>query len=110
MSESLEPELLAFIDDVVDSVELIEVLAMLAADSSRWFDTADVTQSLKTSERSARQRLERLHTHGLTQMQGGQYRYAPASESSAELVTTLLRAYRTHRLRVIDAVFNRRSK
>ena len=110
MSDTLEPELVAFIDDVVDSVELIEVLALLAGDSSRWLDAADVTQSLKTSDRSAKQRLERLRTSGLAQAHGARYRFAPASDLASQRVAALLRAYRTHRLRVIDAVFNRRSK
>jgi hypothetical protein len=110
MSDLLDSELLEFINDCVDSVELVEVLALLAGESSRLLSAADVSKQLKTTEHSAALRLKHLCACGVAQVSEGLYRYAPSSDARAALVERFLRIYRTHRVRVIDAIFNCASK
>lgn len=103
MSHVLDSDVLEFIHDCVDSVELVEVLVLLAAGAKT---VSDVSQHLKTTEHSATMRLQHLCACGVAQVSDGLYRYAPESDALAARSQKFLRAYGTHRVRVIDAIFN----
>ncbi len=105
MNAPFSDELVAFIQEVVDSVELVEVLLLLAAAPQTTFTVEDVARRLATSMDSVRLRLEYLSRIALVHASEGRHRFAPATAKRARLVADLGVAYRSHRVRVIDIIF-----
>jgi hypothetical protein len=93
----------------VDSIELLEVLLMLAARPDTPFTTVEVSDQLRTAPSSAATRLTRLRDHKLVDvLPGDRYRL----RRDAELEETLRQVgqtYRDWRVRVVTLVYSRPS-
>ena len=100
-------ELTAFIVDLADAVELIDVLVLLAERPQHWFAARAIAQALATNEDSVERRLRRLRDKGLARTEDHLHCYAPRSDRDARLAAELLVAYRSHRVRVIEVIFAR---
>lgn len=108
MSGPLTDELVDFILEVCDSVEVVEMLLVLAGAPETTFTSEEMARRLATSIESARLRLEHLARSALVTSTDHRYRFAPATAKRARMVAELGAAYRTHRMRVIDVVFGGR--
>jgi hypothetical protein len=101
----LNPDLVAFIDQFIDSVETVDVVALLANSPLHSFSVEFVAHTLRTSVRSAGTRLERLRTACLLQRTESGYRFEPQDAELVARTKELLDAYATYRPRVIEAIF-----
>jgi predicted transcriptional regulator len=113
-SNGLTSELQAFVLQHVDSIEQLEVLLLLHAQSGRTWTAAEVSLELRSAPESVANRLKSLVKTGLL-VQVSQpetageavYRYQPASDKAESLLQSLTEAYRTRRFTVINLILSR---
>jgi hypothetical protein len=102
-----------FINEHVDSVELVEALLLLRRDTAREWTAEQVSGQLYTSPASAANRLEALRRSGLAARTGdgsqATYRYAPADGERDRAATDLEQVYATRRTTVINMIFSKPS-
>jgi hypothetical protein len=109
MSDGIPPRVSQFILDHVDSIELLEVLLMLAGHPGAAFTTVEVSDHLRTVPSSAANRLTMLRDHKLVdQLPGDRYRLRADAEL-AKLVSEVAQAYRDWRVRVVTLIYSRPS-
>jgi hypothetical protein len=99
-----------FVLDFVDSLELLEVVLLLAAEPQVELSPDDVSVRLRTTPPSARARLEQLVGRGLAEPTAdGRFKL----RSSAELAETLdavARCYRERRVSMVSLIYSRPSE
>jgi hypothetical protein len=109
MTEGIPARVSDFILAHVDSIELLEVLLMLAAQPGMAFTTVEVSDHLRTAPSSAANRLSKLRDHKLVDvMPGDRYRIRPDPDL-AELLSEVSRAYRDLRVKVVTLIYSRPS-
>jgi hypothetical protein len=109
MSDGIPPRVSQFILDNVDSIELLEVLLMLAGHPGTAFTTVEVSDHLRTAPSSAANRLTMLRDRKLVdQLPGDRYRLR-ADPELAKLVSEVAQAYRDWRVRVVTLIYSRPS-
>lgn len=109
MSEGIPPRVRDFILAHVDSIELLEVLLMLAAQPGMAFTTVEVADHLRTAPSSAANRLSRLRDHKLVDvLPGDRYRVRPDPDL-AKLLSEVSQAYRDWRVKVVTLIYSRPS-
>jgi hypothetical protein len=106
--EQLPPDIGQFIDQHIQSVEQLETLLLLHAQSQRAFKPEDVSKELYTTTDSAAKRLVDLKMRGFC-MNGseGAYRYAPLTADLARMIAELTRLYRERRVSVISRIYSK---
>ncbi len=105
---SLDPQLIRFIEHHIHSVEQLEVLLLLRLNPSQTWDAEAVCKELRTSPQSALQRLVDLARRSLAQeetSQPGFYRYR--SDVHEKSVHELAETYKKRRIAVIEQIFLR---
>jgi predicted ArsR family transcriptional regulator len=101
------PRVQRFLQMHIDSVEKLEVLLLLRAQSSRTWTARAVALQLRIAEPSAQGRLEDLCERGLLACeQKDQFRYAPLSSTDAQAVDELAATYAQRRVSVITFIFS----
>lgn len=112
MSGVLDPDVERFVRLHIDSVEQLEILVLLRLHRERAFTAAELAAEMRTSEGSARTRLEALAAHGLLVQatstggaDGTSFQYAPTDAELDARVAAVATAYVTRRYAVIDAIF-----
>jgi hypothetical protein len=101
-----------FIHDNINSVEQLEVLLLLRAESRKEWSADEVSRRLFTVPDSAATRLADLHALGLLK-QGGEdgaeplYCYGPDDVAMDETIAKLDRLYRERKDTVIHLIFSR---
>ena len=101
--------MLSFVDRHIESVEHLEILLLLAAQERSWTG-AEIFQKIQSSQASVDQRLESLVAAGLlAKDDNGQFRFAPKDEDTRKVVKDLAEAYRTRRVRIIEAIYTRKT-
>ena len=98
----------AFIASHVESVAQLEILLLLRNDRSRTYSPHEVGEALRIDPKWAATELKRLCDHGLFVTAGDAdeaYSYAPTSDKLANDVDALAKAFSTHRVSVITAIF-----
>jgi predicted transcriptional regulator len=110
VSEGGSPdEVLAFVDRFIESIEHLEILLLLAGAEKSW-TSFEIFQQIQSSQASVEQRLKSLVATGLlSQDQDGRYRFSPNGEPTRKLVKDLGEAYKTRRLRIIEAIYARKT-
>jgi len=109
MSEGIPSRVSEFILAHIDSIELLEVLLLLAAQSGTAFTTVEVADHLRTVPSSAANRLTRLRDHKLVDvLPGDRYRVHPDPEL-AKLLGEVAKAYRDWRVKVVTLIYSRPS-
>ena len=100
-----------FVEDHVDSVELIEVLLLLKREHARDWTAEDLVARLHTSLRFAAHRLDALRSSGLASMseRDGKpaYRYAPRTGELDRAVRDLEAQYAERRTSIVTLIFSR---
>jgi hypothetical protein len=113
VAADIPPHVARFINDHVDSVELVEVLLLLRRDAARAWTAEQVSEQLYTSPGSAANRLEALNRSGLAARAGegasATYLYAPADAERDRAATDLEQVYATRRTTVINMIFSKPS-
>jgi DNA-binding IclR family transcriptional regulator len=100
---------LAFVDRHIESIEQLEVLLLLAG-SGRALSAAEIFQKIQSSQSSIEQRLGSLVTAGfVTRNEKGLYFFEPKEEAVRATVMDLADAYRTRRVRIIEAIYARKT-
>lgn len=106
----LPDEVARFIADHITSVEQLEILILLRGAPEEEWSARAIAEKLRTSEQSVGRRLADLAASGLlasrpdtTQLV---YRYAPASDSLRDGVTSLASAYTELRYKVLESIFS----
>jgi DNA-binding IclR family transcriptional regulator len=102
-------EVLSFVDRHIESVEHLEILLLLAAQEKNW-SAAEIFQKIQSSQSSVEQRLESLVGAGLLAKDGaGLFHFAPKDEETRKVVKDLADAYKTRRVRIIEAIYTRKT-
>ena len=100
-----------FIEDHVDSVELIEVLLLLKREHARDWTAEEVAARLYTSQRFAAHRLAALRSSSLAAMSERDdkpaYRYAPQTGDLDRAVRDLEAHYAERRTSIVALIFSR---
>ena len=100
----------AFVDQNIDSAELLETLLLVHSGGEREWTPEQVAQSIYTVPAGATRRLEQLVEMGLATSNGAAdpaYRYAPTRPALAAQVDALAQAYRAGRVAVINLIYNK---
>jgi len=100
---------LSFIDRHIESVEHLEILLLLASQDRTW-TAAEIFQKIQSSPASVEQRLESLVTASLLDKDAqNKFRFSPKNEQTRHIVMDLAEAYRTRRVRIIEAIYTRKT-
>jgi hypothetical protein len=107
----LGEDLKRFIAEYIESVERLEILLLLARNAEKAWTASEVYQHIQSSMASVGQKLGELATTGFAKREGnGCFRYEANSPQRKVLVEELDKAYRTLRIKVIEAIFSKRSE
>ena len=105
----LSEKLRNFIFQYIDSVEIIEVLALLYAQRNDWKNAIQVSQELRSNQSSIQSRLQTLQAIGLVEEcpdNPGHFCYRPRSPELDEIAIQLLEEYKKRRHKVMELVFS----
>jgi hypothetical protein len=108
--ESLPAATTRFIFESIQSVEQIEILLLLASDAARDWSAEGVAKELRSSPRSAERWLENLRSQRLVTSATNSpttFRFAPQSDELRATVTELAEVYASHRVAIIELIFNK---
>lgn len=100
-----------FILNCVDSVEQIDILLLLFSEQSPW--TAEsISKELRTSVNSAQKRLHSLEKLNLVKRDAhaNTYQFDFEHKNNSDLVTDLQSAYKTHKYKIIQMIFDKPQK
>lgn len=93
------PALAAFLRDNIDSLEQLELLALIVKMPERWWDATTVGEELGISTRMARATLERLASRNLLEISVTtdiRYRFQPGTALLQGRCEAFAEAYRTN--------------
>lgn len=109
VSEGSPDAVLSFIERHIESLEHLEILLLLAEEDRSW-SAAEIFQKIQSSQASVDQRLQALVAQGLlSKDENGRFRFSPKDEATRNLVNDLAEAYRTRRVRIIEAIYTRKT-
>jgi predicted transcriptional regulator len=110
MGDNEFPECLRlFIFQHFESVEQIEVLLLLKANSDQWNTPDQISKELRTNRSSVIKRLENLMAQGFIkqdQTSADNYQFCPKSNELAELTELLSTQYRIKRHTILEILFS----
>lgn len=96
-----------FIKEHVDTLEKVELLALLIESSDKWWDAAGAAQVLGTTTSAARQMLERFAAQNLLAIRvtgDVRYQYQPGEPRLESSVSEFANAYHANRLGVLRLI------
>lgn len=93
--------------EAIESIEQLEILLRLATDPKRSWTADEMARELRTNPRSAQRWLTRLTKQNLLIETGAAFVFSPADPARAIQVASVSQAYGTHRVSVIELIFNR---
>jgi hypothetical protein len=108
MAEQLPLTVRQLLSRHIQSVEQLEVLLLMHREPHRAWSAAEVYSVIRSSEASIAARLAAFAKEGLLAEEGGSpptYRYAPRSTDVRSAVDDTAAAYKTWRIRVVEAIF-----
>ena len=108
MADQLPPAVRQFLARYISSVEQLEVLLLMHDQPHRAWSAADVYGIIRSSEASIAARLQSFTSEGFLAVENGSppmYRYAPKSTDLKSAVSETATAYKTWRIRVVEAIF-----
>ena len=108
MADQLPPAVRQLLARYIRSVEQLEVLLLMHGQPQRSWSAADVYSVIRSSEASIASRLESFTKEGFLTKENGApptYRYAPNTTDLRSAVDEAAGAYKTWRIRVVEAIF-----
>jgi hypothetical protein len=106
--EGLSTEVKLFLRDHIQSLEQLEILALMRPQPDREWTAKAIYEAILSNERSIEGRLQTFVEKGLLAAVGDvskSYRYAPRDEHMDQAVQGTLQAYRERRVMVIETIF-----
>jgi hypothetical protein len=107
--EGLSTEVKQFLRDHIQSIEQLEILALMRPQPEREWTAKAIYEAILSNERSIESRLQIFVEKGLLAAAVGDvaksYRYAPRGEQLDQMVQGTLQAYRERRVMVIETIF-----
>lgn len=107
MDSDIDPKVREFIEQHVDSVEKLEILALLLETTPRAWTPAEVNARLHSSQSSIERRLHDLCEKGFISCSNGLYGFPGVLLEQQELVADVIKTYKLKRIRVIEMIFSR---
>jgi hypothetical protein len=107
--EKLPAGAVKLILEAIESIEQLETLLLLAREPATAWTAAAVAKELRTSPRSAERWLGLLAKQKFLVDTGGTFRFGTDDADRAAQVAALASAYATHRVSVIELIFNRKT-
>lgn len=105
-TEGISPEVTQFLRTYIQSVEQLEVLALLHRDPKREWTVRMVYDVILSNETSLANRLAEFTERGiLVSTPSSTYRYDPKTAELHFAVELTLKTYQTHHVRVIETIF-----
>jgi hypothetical protein len=98
-----DDDVFAFVQSTIPSVWAIELLQTLHRRERAW-RAAELVSELRSSPSAIEYALQALGTAGLVAGENDTYRFAPASDAIAQLVTRTLELYAIRPLWIIGAI------
>ena len=105
-SAPLPVPLQRFLSDCIDSVEQVEILAVMHG-TARWWTARELASEIYLSPAGAARELERLAGRGLLEVHLGTdllYRVSALSQSQAQAISALMDVYPTHRVEILGHI------
>lgn len=110
MNNNLNPTVLAFIRDHVDSVVDVELIVLFRKRPAQAWSAAEVARELRIEPDWTRERLTRLCAQGIVKTWSTdevRYAYAPSIAGFDEAAAGLERAYAERRVRVLYLIYTK---
>jgi len=107
VEDFIPPDVRGFILERIESVAELEALLLLHKHEREGWSATRVADRLYVTESAANDILARLTAERLCTLEGGLYRFAPASPSEKTLVSQLADAYARHLIPVTRIVHSR---
>ena len=111
--DGLPSDVVQFVNDSIDSIEQLELLAMLIESSHRWWDAASAGRALGVNPGAAERDLERLATRNLLAVNLGNevsYRFEPGSGGLRATSEAFAAAYRNNSRALLRLVAERQKR
>ena len=109
MATGLQASIANFIHRYIHSFEELEVLLLLSASPGRRWTAQQVDESIRSNLESIERRLDQLVEHQLvaryTDGDTIQFQFHPVTQDLTVLVEQLAKAYKEHRVSVIEQIF-----
>jgi predicted transcriptional regulator len=107
--EGPSPELLAFIDRFIESIEQLEILLFLF-ESDQDCSAYDIFQHIQSSHASVEMRLSQLQSAGfIARDSENRYRFNRNDQVRQKTIADLAACYRAMRVRIIEAIYTRKT-
>lgn len=104
--QNLPQDVAGFIDDIIDSVEQLDVLLHVRGRAAESWTGESVARELRIEAGSAARRLEKLAAlRLLAVIDGRAFRYAPSPSTLESTIGRLAACYAERRVTVIAAIF-----
>ena len=107
-SEGLSSEVKQFLRTHIQSLEQLEILAVIRPEPERDWTAKLIYDAILSNENSIEGRLKQFMANGLLEETGNtplRYRYAPASGELDRAVQQTLQAYKQRRVLVTETIF-----
>jgi hypothetical protein len=109
--DQLPEEVRRLISDHITSVEQLEILLLLRSRADIAWTASQVSEEIRSSERSTESRLRDLSVRGFAarQEEGGveSFRFNPRTEELRHAVTLLAKAYSERRYTIMELIFSK---
>lgn len=105
MSDQIPPSVEAFVGDWIGSIAELELLLLVAEDSSKAWGIDAVARELYVTPAAAEAILVRMTARGLLTHTADGYRFTPRTPELADTITALRELYAIRRLRVVELIY-----
>ncbi len=108
--EKISEDVRTFIYSNVDSVGLIETLALLVHNKDRDWTSQQISQELRSNKDTVDHQLKRLTALGIVvphEHDPQRYRYAPSSVELSAILEKLVDAFEIYPVRIIELIFKK---
>lgn len=107
-SIEIPTEVKDFVFHNIDSVEQLEILLILHADSTKWWSSEEISGQLRSNRNSVEKRLQFLIKQKLVVVRNedSKYSFQPADPRVQQTVDLLSEAYRVQKYRILEIIFS----
>jgi len=105
MSDQIPPQVETFVSDSIGSIAELELLLLLAGDSSKSWSVENVSRELYVTPAAAEAVLVRMTSRGLFSHDAAGYRFAPRTPDLVTTVEALKELYARRRLKVVEMIY-----
>lgn len=107
--EAISERLQEFIFEYIDTVEQVEIIALLNKSPESWIDSMEITKELRRNPTSVAKTLQLLHQRGFLnkdELNPSRYKYHGRTEKFNQLIEELLREYEVRPHAILELIFS----